>query len=254
MNGSRSEPYGADVNFHASSKAREDATAFMRVKRAQWIASVIGEPGKPGLITSSGKTRGPAPPKPGEVAKPSTWSDLALHEQRRIIAQLAGSKTKSSATSAVAETEPCATGQVTVDAKGVITIPSAACSSPTQSKRSLYKGGKSDLIVFVENKKGDTLLHLSRYAKEGDAFEYTFNAPKAGKYQLVADIAVPKPNQKLFATANGGSAVEMALPYTIGLWGKTDPVAIDLKAGTNVLKLHGPARATFGQFTLTPVN
>jgi hypothetical protein len=246
--------YGADVNFLTSSQAREDETAYLKVKRAQWIASLMGEPWKPGLITYSGKNTGPAPLKKGEVAKPSTWSDLALHEQRRIIAQLDASKAKPSTTSSVAKTVPCATGQATVDAKGVITIPSAACSSPTESKRSLYKGGQSDLIVFVENKKGDTLLHLSRYAKGGDAFEYTFDAPKAGTYRLVADIAVPKPNQKLFATANGGTAVEMALPYTIGLWGKTDPVAVDLKAGKNVLKFHGPARATFGQFTLTPVN
>ncbi len=246
--------YGADVNFLTSSQAREDETAYMKVKRAQWIASLMGEPWKPGLITYSGKNPGPAALKKGEVAKPSTWSDLALHEQRRIIAQLEASKTKSSTTSSVAKTEPCATGRVTVDGKGVITIPSAACSSPTESKRSLYKGGQSDLIVFVNNKAGDTLLHLSRYAKEGDAFEYTFDAPKAGTYRLVADIAVPKPNQKLVAAANGGSAVEMALPYTIGLWGKTDPVDMDLKAGKNVLKFHGPARATFGQFTLTPVN
>jgi hypothetical protein len=61
------------------------------------------------------------------------------------------------------------------------------------------------------------------------------------------------PNQKLFATANGGTPVEMALPYTIGLWGKTEPVEVELKAGSNVLKFHGPARATFDQFTLTPV-
>jgi hypothetical protein len=45
----------------------------------------------------------------------------------------------------------------------------------------------------------------------------------------------------------------MALPYTIGLWGKTTPVAVELKAGRNVLKFHGPARATFDHFTLTPV-
>ena len=244
--------YGADVNFLTSSQAREDETAYMKVKRAQWIASLMGEPWKPGLITYSGKTRGPAPPKKGEVVKPSTWSDLALHEQRRIIAQREASKTKPSSASSVAKTEPRATGKVTVDAKGVITIPSAACSSPTESKRSLYHGGQSDLIVFVENKAGETLLHLSRYAKEGDAFEYTFDAPKAGTYQLVADIAVPKPNQKLFATANGGSAVEMALPYTIGLWGKTSPIKVELKAGSNVLKFHGPARATFNRFTLTP--
>ena len=75
----------------------------------------------------------------------------------------------------------------------------------------------------------------------------------AGKDQLVADLATPKPNQKLFAIPNGGTAVEIALPYTIGLWGKTTPVEVELKAGSNTLKFHGPARATFKQFTLTPV-
>jgi hypothetical protein len=244
--------YGADVNFLASSQARENETAYLKVKRAQWFAALIGEPYKPGLITWTGKNHGPAPLKPGEVAKPSTWSDIALHEQRRIIAQLEAAKAP--AAPSAAKTEPSATGKVSVDSSGVITIPSAATSSPTESKRSLYKGGESDLIVFISNKEGETLLHMSRYAKTVDSFEYTFDAPKAGKYQLVADIATPMPNRKLYATANGGTPVEMALPYTVGLWGKTEPVAVELKAGGNVLKFHGPARATFNRFTLTPKN
>lgn len=244
--------YGADVNFLASSQAREDEAAFMRVKRAQWIGAVMGEPWKPGLITWSGKTKGPTPPKPGEIVKPSTWNDLGLHEQRRIIAAAEASKPRSSATPSVATKEPAATGKASVDAKGVITLPSAACSSPAVSKRSLYRGGQADLVVFLDNKAGDTLLHLSRYAKGTDSFEYTFDAPKAGKYQLVADLATPKPNQKLFATVNGGPAVEMALPYTIGLWGKSSPVEVELEAGGNVLRFHGPARATFKRFTLAP--
>jgi len=214
----------------------------------------VGEPWKPGLITYHGKTTGPRPPKPGEIVKPTTWSDLALHEQRRIIARLEALKTKPSTSPSVATKEPSAAGKASVDAKGVITIPSAACSSPTESKRSLYHGGQSDLIVFLDDKAGRTLLHLSRYAKEGDTFEYTFDAPKAGRYQLVASVATPKPNQKLFATANGGAEVEVVLPYTIGLWGETEAVSIDLKAGSNVLKFRGPARVTFGEFTLTPVN
>jgi hypothetical protein len=245
--------YGADVNFVASAKARDEEAAYLKVKRAQWIGSLMGEEWKPGLITFSGKTKGPAPLKPGEVPKPSAWNDIGLHEQRRIIAQMDAAKPKSSATPAVAKTEPSATGKASVDAKGVITIPSAACSSPTESKRVLYKGRQADLVVFLNNKAGETLLHMSRYAKAGDTFEYTFDAPKAGKYQLVAELATPMPNRKLFATPNGGTAVEMALPYTIGLWGKSDPVELDLKAGSNVLKFHGPVRATFKQFTLSPV-
>jgi hypothetical protein len=105
----------------------------------------------------------------------------------------------------------------------------------------------------VKNKSGDTHLHLSRYSKESDTFEYTFDAPKGGKYQLVASVVTPMPKQNLFATANGGAAVEMALPYTIGMWDKTAPVEIEMKAGKNVLKFHGPARVTVGHFTLTPM-
>ena len=45
----------------------------------------------------------------------------------------------------------------------------------------------------------------------------------------------------------------MALPYTIGMWDKTEPVEIELKAGKNVMKFHGPARVTMGHLTLTPV-
>jgi hypothetical protein len=149
--------------------------------------------------------------------------------------------------------EPTATGKVTIDGQGVITIPSASCSSPTQSTKAFYRGGHTDQIVFVQNKAGDTNLHLSRYSKESDTFEYTFDAPKGGKYQLVASVVTPKWDQRLFATANGGANVEMAPPYTIGMWDKTAPVEIELKAGRNVLKFHGPARVTIRDFVMTPV-
>jgi hypothetical protein len=246
--------YGADVNFVAMSQAHEDAVAFMRVRRAQWIGALVGELRKPGLITYSGKTTGPTPPKKGEIVKPIFWTDLALEEQRHINARMDAAKEKTSKPASVAGKAPAATGKITIDDKGVITIPSAACSSPAESTKSLYHGGYTDLIVFVkDNKSGETRLHLSRYSKQSDAFEYTFDAPKAGTYQLAASVATPKWEQRVFATANGGTPVEMALPYTIGLWGKSAPITIELKAGKNILKFHGPARVTFGNFTLTPV-
>jgi len=248
--GGRPKLYGADVNFLASSQAREDATAVMRVKRAQWIGALVGEERKPGLITYSGKTNGPKPPKKGEIEKPIFWNDLALQEQRRIIAGLESAKAKSPTTPSVAVKAPAATGKVIVDDKGVITIPSAACSSPTESTKVLFHGGQSDLIVFVKNKSGDTLLHLSRFSKVADTFEYTFDVPKGGKYQLAASVATPKWDQRLIATVNGGAPVPVALPYTIGLWDKTAPVEIELKAGKNVLKFHGPARVTIKDFNL----
>jgi hypothetical protein len=255
MNDSRSGPYGADVNFHASSRSREDATAFMRVKRAQWTGALLDEQLKPGLITWSGKTRGPAPKKKGEIEKPIFWNELALHEQRRIIAGLKKSGASgSSSTTAVAAMAPAATGKITIDDKGVITIPSAASSNPSQSIRKGSRHGLRDIIVFVENKAGETHLHLSRYATEADSFEYAFDALKAGKYKLEADVVTPRPNQILFTSVNGGADVEWTLPYTMGMWDKATPVVIELKAGGNVLKFRGPGRVTLGQFTLTPMN
>jgi hypothetical protein len=103
-----------------------------------------------------------------------------------------------------------------------------------------------------DNKSGETRLHYSRFTSAADKFEYTFDAPKAGKYQMLASVATPRWEQRLFATANGGTPVEMPLPYTIGMWDKSAPVAIELKAGKNVLKFHGPARVTVDTFTLTP--
>lgn len=245
MNRVRSHPYGADVNFLASSQAREDETGFMTVKRAQWIGALVGEEPMPGFVSLSKKR--------GSAESPVFWNELALHEQSRIIAVLESQKGESSSTASVAEEEPAPTGKVTVDAKGVITIPSAACSSPAESTKAMYHGGLTDLIVFVKNKSGDTLLHLSRYSTGSDSFEYTFDAPKAGEYQLTAKVVTPKPNQRLFASANGTKDVEIALPYTIGMWDKTAPVGIELKAGRNVLRFHGPARVTIGDFVLRPV-
>jgi len=47
--------------------------------------------------------------------------------------------------------------------------------------------------------------------------------------------------------------VEFPLPYTIGLWGKSEPIEVELKAGTNELTFRGPSRVTIDHFTLTPV-
>lgn len=249
MNSGVAGPYDADVNFLASTEAREDAIAFMRVKRAQWIGELVGEGRKPGLITFSGKTKGPAPKKKGEIEKPIFWNDLALHEQRRIIAKLDSVK---SASPTVAAATPTATGKITVDDKGVITIPSAACSNPLKSINKGSRHGLKNLIAFVKNKAGETHLHLSRYAEATDSFEYTFDAPKAGKYKLTSEVVTPMPNLILFASANGGADVKIEMPYTIGMWDKTAPVVIELKAGKNVLKFHGPSRVTTSKFTLTP--
>jgi hypothetical protein len=254
MNRTRSKHYGVDVNFLASSQAREDEPGFLRVRRAQWIGAVVGEKPMPGLITPEvrQKTGNKNAKKPAVEEQPGFWSYLALHEQQRVIANLPSGANKKVVANPPETQAPVATGTITVDASGVINIPAAACSHPTQSTRAAYKSGFRDLVTFLKNTSGDPYLQLSRFATGSDSFEYTFAAPSAGTYQLTAKVATAKWDQVLHASANGGEPVEFALPYTKGLWDTTEPIKIQLKKGDNSIKFHGPARVTIHHFTLSP--
>lgn len=242
MNRARSSPYGVDLNFLATTRARQDADAFIRVKRAHWIGTLTGEPTKPGFHSRNSDEDGPG-----------FWHDLALHEQRLIIAGLDAAGGNSSVASAAEPAPaPAATGAVTVDANGVITIPSAATSSPTESIGRLFRHTQPEILFFARDQEGNTRLHLSRYSNEFDTFTYAFDAPRSGTYKMAARVATPKWDQRLHASVNGGAAVEMPMPYTLGMWEESDPVVIELEAGRNELTFHG-GRVAIDHFTLTPV-
>ena len=247
MNRTRSSPYGVDLNFLASTQARQDTAAFVKVKRAQWIGTLVGEHPMPGFYTRDGRT---------SEEELGFWNALALHEQRRIIAGLDAKRAASSSPASPASPEtqaPAATGRITVDNSGVITIPSAATSNPTESTRKIFRHRQPDLILFVKDRAGHTRLHVSRASGRNDTFTYTFDAPVAGKYLMHAKVATPRWDRTLIASANGGAEVEMPLPYTIGMWEKSEPVEIELRAGSNELTFRGPSRVTIDHFTLTPV-
>lgn len=255
MNRTRSQPYGSDLNFLASSQARADEAGFMRVKRAQWIGALVGEAPKPGFITPAMTSRNNNRRRNAAEPKPIFWNDLALYEQQRIITKLhaAGKQTTRPTHTATAQASG-ATGKATVDGAGIITIPSAATSSPLENTFREMRSGPKEAVAFIKDMSGDTLLHLSRYSRPEDTFEYTFDAAKAGKYQLVAKVATPAPSSHLSVMANQAPAVELELPYTLGLWDMTTPIEIELQAGTNVLKFQGPARVTIDHLILTPSN
>ena len=87
--------------------------------------------------------------------------------------------------------------------------------------------------------------------------EYAVEAPRAGKYALTARVATVQEGQKFLVAANDAKApVEIAVPYTIGMWQQTQPVEISLVNGKNVLHFaltDGSRGVTIKEFTLTPV-
>ena len=102
-------------------------------------------------------------------------------------------------------------------------------------------------------------MHYERLGPDED-FEYTFDAPAAGKYRLTARIVTPSWRQHLFVSTNGAKEeVDIALPHTVGMWQTTEPVEITLVKGKNVLRFsrskgHDKLKGvSIRDFTLTPV-
>lgn len=236
--------YGKDLDFLANTQARATGEHFLRVKRAQWIGDVMGEKPVFGLLGG----------------KPEFWYAVSLDAQRALI-DAAKAKTLDAVGQDIAEanetkevvdiakvviTDEDRAIDVAVD--GTITIPAAATSSPTRST------GK---ILFLNSVLGGKQLHYSRNGGAQE-FEYAFDAPKAGTYQLTARIVTPSWQQILVVKPNGAtSPVEIELPNTVGAWSRTEPVDVELVAGRNVLRFGhrstGQAKGfSVRDFTLTP--
>jgi len=233
-----------DLDFLAITQARATGEPFMQVKRAQWIGDVMGEPRTFGFLSGN----------------PAFWNVVALYTQRGII-EAAKAKTLAAVgedigeANEIKETVEIAKVSLTdedrkifADDKGVITIPAAATSKPTKST------GK---ISFMNSNLGGKQLHYSRNGGH-QKFEYTFDAPAAGKYALTARVVTPSWKQNLLLMVNDAKTpVKITLPFTVGLWDETEPAVIELGQGKNVLRFsrEGDVKGvTLKDFTLTPVS
>jgi hypothetical protein len=73
---------------------------------------------------------------------------------------------------------------------------------------------------------------------ESSCFEYTINVPQAGKYALAARVVTVNYVQTLNVSVNDDPAeIKLTLPFTSGKWQDSEPVVLDLKQGTNIVKL-----------------
>ena len=233
----------ADTDFLAMTQARKVESAYQEVQRAQWVGTVLGETKAIGFA----------------AAASGFWNAVALYQQRAIVEKAkaitlaavgtdigeANESKEKELIKAVTVTE--ADRKIVVDRNGVITIPAVACSNP---KNSTAK------IRFMKSSLGGLQLHYSRLGK-AESFEYTFDAPAAGQYAIRALVVTVSPDQHLLVAVNDAKeAVDLATPYTIGKWEQTQPVAVALVQGKNVLRFTRPEPVkgmSIKQFTLTPV-
>jgi len=232
--------YKKDLDFLANTQARAVGKAYLQVKRAQWIGDVMGEKRVFGFLSGD----------------PAFWYGVSLYRQRAIIEEAKavalaavgediGEANESKVKEAIkAATIAEADRKIVVGPDGVITIPAAACSKPTNSTRK---------VLFMKSRLGGMQLHYNRLGG-AETFEYTFDAPAAGKYALTARVVTPSWKQHLLVAANGAKEpTDIALPHTVGMWDKTPPVTVSLVKGRNVLRFsrNEPVKGlTIKDFTL----
>ena len=235
--------YGQDLDFLAHTQARENEQVFLEALRAQWVGSALGEKKAFGF----------------RAGAPGFWNGVSLYRQRAIIEEAkavalaavgtdigeANEPKVKEAVKAATMTEEDRT--IVVGKDGVITIPAVACSKPTNNTAK---------IKFMKSYLGGMQLHYNRLGKPED-FEYTFDAPAAGKYALRARVVTPSWKQHLLVAANGAKEpTDIALPFTVGMWETAEPVEVTLVKGRNVLRFSRtePIKGvTIKEFTLTPV-
>jgi len=236
--------YGQDLDFLAHTQARMTGKSFEQVRRAQLAGTALGENKAFGFHAGAS----------------GFWNGVALYRQRAIIEEAkavalaaVGEDIGEANESKVKEAIEAATmtekdRKIVVGAGGVITIPAAACSKPTNSTAK---------IVFMKSYLGGMQLHYNRNG-EHEEFEYTFDVPAAGKYALTARVVTPSWKQHLLVAPDGAKEpTDIALPFTVGMWDKTAPVEIALVKGRNVLRFsrEGAVKGlTIKEFTLKPLN
>jgi hypothetical protein len=237
-------PYERDLDFLATTQARALGDHFLSVKRAQWIGDAMGEPRSYGFITKK------------ELA---FWNGVSLHTQRALI-DASKAKTLAAVGEDIAEATESKVKEkivevsmsdedreVVVDTKGVITLPAAATSTPTRS---------TGRVLFQNSILGGKQLHYSR-GNGHQPFEYTFEAPAAGKYALAARVVTPSWKQSLQLVVNQDSQpLHIPLPFTVGMWENSAPIEIELLKGPNVLRFSREGNVkgvSIRDFTLTPL-
>ena len=220
---------GAD--FLLETQGRKHPQDYLKVLRAQWVGSALGEKKRESFKPGSG----------------GLWNVLALFENKIIVAeakstQLAALGQELAEANESAETKAMtvakaniteADKKVSIAPNGVIKIPAAAVK------------GAQVMPSFLGGQQATC---------GGGACSFEVAVPTAGKYSLAAQVVTVHGEMSLPVTVNSSkNSVEMAIPYTCGQWQATQPVEVALVKGENVLSFSKPTSSfTIKQFTLTP--
>lgn len=223
-----------DVNqggedFHLSTQCRELRPQFQQVLRGGWAAHSLNET----LVNPAWSTR-----DNHGYGEGGLWSALMLYSKKLTVGDGTSIPPRSIGPSVV-PTKVAAliarwnttvpTPTITTDAAGTITIPAVAFT---------FKSVNATLFIYKSYDAGEQLVSESGNYKDPAqaAFGYEVEADEAGLYYLTVNHTTWHINQDLRVSTNT-SATSISVPvyYTVGYWNETQPIAVKLLKGTNVL-------------------
>jgi len=214
--------------FLLETQARAHGPEYLKVLRAQWISRILGEP----AYNDRRKVAG------------GFWSNIGLYQARALAAksvtlgplgqELAEANEKEQ--KVVSAQVSSGDRQILVQ-NGTIIIPAVAHGA-TSGKAAAMKSFSSGMQL---------------HCLGGFKTAYEVDVPNAGTYAVSARVATVQDGQKIKFASDATPAVEIDVPYTVGMWQPTPPVTLALAQGKNTIHFElvaGSRGVTVKEFAL----
>jgi len=212
------------IDFLLETQARRHQDEYFKVLRAQWISRALGE----------------QPFNDRTGVEGGLWSRIA-HCMMVVLARKPVESTPAAKESHKAIEPPDIEEKPFVNNAGIIVIPAATFSK------------SSGPCIVMKSFLGGKQIHCSG----GFNAEYEVEVPKAGKYAMRARVVTLQEGQRFLITVNDEkTALEVAVPYTVGMWQFTEPVQLFLNQGKNIIRLalkEGSRGVSIKDFMLIPI-
>jgi len=248
------------LDFELESRARKVPEQYAQVHRANWLGDAFDEPivARMQFGVGGGFWKSLAHYKKLAIVEDAELKELASVGAEFAESNVAAVSTASNWTEEDGSSEEDvnkfpqveltkADTTVTTDENGVITIPVAACSKPESTDKIRFMRSYDD--SFVQ-------MHYNLAGNRPELRSYTVELPEAGKYNFTATVVTVTVDRSFILRANRRNLHKIEIPFTLGEWMETKPVAMDLKEGRNRLQitLEAPNKGiSIKEFKLTPV-
>ena len=99
-------------------------------------------------------------------------------------------------------------------------------------------------------------IHYQRLGARPEILRYSVEAPKAGKYEVRTLVTTVSTGMNAIFRINRRELVDVKLPYSKGMWTRSEPQIINLREGRNsiMVTFRAPNRGvSLKQIELKPV-